>query len=162
MAGEPVTDFSCNEHADCAVKNVGNCCGFFPECVSASFCPDLPGVESWCSSNGISSICGWSNIHACVCENKKCEAVQCFDGNCDSPKNTYQASEVVPTWPDVQELTENISSLDRNCIGSVNATGGTGDAAGFRAADSRAIQLDSVPSVLLVLMSVAVFRFHHA
>mmetsp|Transcript_26191 Transcript_26191/g.77483 ORF Transcript_26191/g.77483 Transcript_26191/m.77483 type:complete len:144 (-) Transcript_26191:428-859(-) len=140
MAGKPINDYYCNEHTDCAVKNVGNCCGNFPECVSVSFCPDLPSVESWCKSNDISSVCGWHNVQACVCENKKCQGVQCADGNCASPEITYQES----------ALAKNIPSDDINCVNS-DVSPGT------RAADFTVLR--SVPSVLMVLASLALLRF---
>ena len=38
-----VVDSSCKVDADCTVKNVGNCCGYYPACVNVSSATD-PGV----------------------------------------------------------------------------------------------------------------------
>lgn len=108
MTERPINDFTCSEHSDCDVKNIGNCCGFYPKCVRADFCPDLEGVDKWCKTNMMMSVCSFSEIHACVCEAGTCEAVNCGkDGNCaissafgvGEPKK-FQASDLVPTWPE--------------------------------------------------------------
>ena len=36
VAGVPDLDRSCRVDADCAVKNVGNCCGYLPACVNTA------------------------------------------------------------------------------------------------------------------------------
>lgn len=70
----PEVDRSCKIAADCEVKNVGNCCGYFPACVnkaSATF-PDL--VAKKCAEQGVAGICGFPEIRACACVEGRCEA----------------------------------------------------------------------------------------
>jgi hypothetical protein len=67
-------DRSCQTDADCAVKNVGNCCGYFPACVNAQ-APTFPEqVKAACEAQGLSSICGFQDITACACVEGRCEA----------------------------------------------------------------------------------------
>ncbi len=73
--GTPVElDFSCKVDADCAVKNVGNCCGQFPACVNRDSPTDPEGVQAECAKSGMMSVCGWAEISACTCNQGKCEA----------------------------------------------------------------------------------------
>ena len=72
MPAEP--DRSCQTDADCAVKDVGNCCGYFPACVNAQ-APTFPEqVKAACEAQGLSSICGFQDITACACIEGRCEA----------------------------------------------------------------------------------------
>jgi len=65
-------DFSCTVDADCAVKNVGNCCGYYPACVNANS-PTFPEqVMTQCQREGMSSICGFPEISACQCVEGRC------------------------------------------------------------------------------------------
>jgi hypothetical protein len=67
-------DFSCRSDADCAVKNVGNCCGYYPACVNEGS-PTFPEkVMAQCQREGLSSICGFPEISACQCVEGRCEA----------------------------------------------------------------------------------------
>lgn len=67
-------DFSCRSDADCVVKNVGNCCGYYPACVNADS-PTFPEqVMAQCQREGLSSICGFPEISACQCIEGRCEA----------------------------------------------------------------------------------------
>lgn len=74
-AGEPGdVDFSCSVDADCTVKNIGNCCGYYPACVNVDS-PTFPEqVQARCEKEGMSSICGFPAIDACVCKAGRCEA----------------------------------------------------------------------------------------
>lgn len=65
----------CNADADCVVKNVGNCCGYFPACVNTAHEPDPEGVQEECRRKGMASICGFAEIAQCRCVAKQCEAV---------------------------------------------------------------------------------------
>lgn len=70
----PEVDRSCRVAADCAVKNVGNCCGYFPACVnkdSPTF-PDL--VAKQCAEQGVAGICGFQEIKSCACTEGRCVA----------------------------------------------------------------------------------------
>ncbi len=66
-------DYSCKVNADCAVKNVGNCCGYYPACTNIDS-PTFPEqVEQRCAAEGTSSICGFREISACQCVQSRCE-----------------------------------------------------------------------------------------
>lgn len=67
-------DYSCKVDADCAVKNVGNCCGYYPACTNIDS-PTFPEqVQQRCAADGTSSICGFREISACQCVQSRCEA----------------------------------------------------------------------------------------
>jgi hypothetical protein len=68
-------DYSCKVDADCAVKNVGNCCGYYPACVNRDS-PTFPeAVQQRCAAEGVSSVCGFPVIERCTCSAGRCEAV---------------------------------------------------------------------------------------
>ena len=66
-------DTSCRSNADCAVKNVGNCCGAMPACVNANATPDPAAVQAQCRASGRMSVCGFREISACQCNAGTCE-----------------------------------------------------------------------------------------
>ncbi len=67
-----VVDYSCQIDADCMVKDVGNCCGYYPACVNKDS-PTFPEqVRADCAARGESSICGFIEIVACRCESGRC------------------------------------------------------------------------------------------
>ena len=71
---EAVVDHSCRTDADCAVKDVGNCCGYYPACVNKDS-PTFPErVKAQCEASGVSSICGFPEITACTCVEGRCAA----------------------------------------------------------------------------------------
>ena len=68
-------DYACNVPADCAVKNVGNCCGQFPQCVNKDS-PTFPEqVKAECADKGMSSICGFQEIASCDCIEGRCTGI---------------------------------------------------------------------------------------
>lgn len=70
----PEVDRSCKVAADCEVKNVGNCCGYFPACVNRNS-PTFPElVAKHCAERGEAGICGFQEIQACACVQGRCEA----------------------------------------------------------------------------------------
>jgi hypothetical protein len=72
---DPVTvDYSCKTNADCTVKNVGNCCGYYPACVNVNSPTDPQGVQAECAKKGMMSVCGFPEISACTCTQGRCEA----------------------------------------------------------------------------------------
>ena len=76
VAGDPLQlDYSCKVDADCVVKNVGNCCGYFPACVNKDTQPDPEAVQARCAESGMASVCGFREIQACACVQNRCEAV---------------------------------------------------------------------------------------
>ena len=75
-AGTPLQPgLSCRVAADCEVKNVGNCCGYFPACVNKDSAVDSAAVRAECERTGTSSVCGWQDIQACTCTQGQCRAV---------------------------------------------------------------------------------------
>ena len=68
--------FGCTEHSECTVKNVGNCCGYYPECVNINYEPDPEAVQAACIANGITGIiCEPTVLKSCECTMSKCKAV---------------------------------------------------------------------------------------
>jgi len=72
--GPLAPDTSCQVASDCAVKNVGNCCGHFPACVNADAVVDPEAVRAQCASAGMASVCGWAEIRSCDCVDNRCQA----------------------------------------------------------------------------------------
>jgi len=73
-ASTPVKlDFACKTDADCAVKNVGNCCGAKPACVNANSPTDPEGVKAECARKGMMSMCGFKPIEGCQCVQGQCK-----------------------------------------------------------------------------------------
>jgi len=62
--------FACEANLDCVVKDVGNCCGYYPRCanVAATFFP--PNC-----SGGQAGVCGFPTITSCECIQKQCVSV---------------------------------------------------------------------------------------
>lgn len=72
-AGDVVND-QCKTDADCEVKNVGNCCGYYPACVNRDS-PTFPErVKEECARKKMSSICGFPEISGCSCVQGRCNA----------------------------------------------------------------------------------------
>lgn len=74
-----VVDSSCKVDADCTVKNVGNCCGYYPACVNVNSATDPAGVQASCQAKGMMGVCGFPEIQGCSCVQGKCAAA----GNSD-------------------------------------------------------------------------------
>lgn len=71
---DDAVDYSCTVDADCAVKNVGNCCGYYPACVNRDS-PTFPEqVRERCEAEGMMGVCGFPDITACQCVDNRCEA----------------------------------------------------------------------------------------
>lgn len=73
-AGVPKLDTGCRVDSDCAVKNVGSCCGYQPACVNANAQVDPQAVQADCARRGIAGVCGFVEIQSCACVNSRCEA----------------------------------------------------------------------------------------
>ena len=72
--GAVAIDTTCKTDADCTVKNVGNCCGYYPACVNVDSPTDPQGVQARCAKEGMASVCGFQEISACSCKQGHCEA----------------------------------------------------------------------------------------
>lgn len=71
--GLPPIDSSCRVDADCQVKDVGNCCGYYPACVHRDAATDPAAVLEDCRRRGLASACGFRDIQACACVEQRCE-----------------------------------------------------------------------------------------
>ena len=70
---EPVKlDYHCTSDADCAVKDIGNCCGTYPACVNKDSPTDPAAVQAQCAKQGRVSACGFQPIDACSCTQGQC------------------------------------------------------------------------------------------
>jgi hypothetical protein len=79
-------DRSCHTDADCAVKNVGNCCGAMPACVNKTSPTDPAGVQAQCAKDGMASVCGFAEIEGCRCVDGQCiSAAAPLDPSRDPP-----------------------------------------------------------------------------
>lgn len=65
----------CKTDADCAVKDVGNCCGRFPMCVNKDAKTDPAAVQAQCAKDGMASICGFEEVSACQCVQGQCQNI---------------------------------------------------------------------------------------
>lgn len=74
-AATATVDARCKVDADCTVKNVGNCCGYFPACVHEDAAVDPEAVKARCAKEGRMSTCGFREISECRCNAGTCEAV---------------------------------------------------------------------------------------
>ena len=68
-------DRSCANNSDCVVKDVGNCCGHYPQCVSRNAKVDPEAVRKECEASGLSGVCGFMDIESCACQQGVCVEV---------------------------------------------------------------------------------------
>lgn len=66
---------SCKTDSDCAVKNVGNCCGAFPSCVNKDAKTDPATVQAQCAKAGMASVCGFQEVSGCQCVQGECQNI---------------------------------------------------------------------------------------
>lgn len=77
MSGNQTIDaYYCNTDTDCTVKDVHNCCGYYPRCVNKRYTPDIEAVRRECAEEGVASVCGYSEISSCECVEKACTSMQ--------------------------------------------------------------------------------------
>ncbi len=65
-------DYSCRADSDCAVKNVGSCCGTYTACVNKDSPADPAAVRAQCAKEGRVSNCATRNITQCGCQQGRC------------------------------------------------------------------------------------------
>ena len=68
-------DRSCRADADCAVKDVRNCCGAMPACVNVDAKIDPSRVQEDCKRGGGFAVCGFPAIEGCKCASGQCVAL---------------------------------------------------------------------------------------
>jgi hypothetical protein len=67
-------DYSCRSNSDCVIKDVGNCCGYYPACTNKKSKVNRTDLGALCS--GVGGACGFPSIDACRCNEKGlCEGV---------------------------------------------------------------------------------------
>lgn len=66
---------SCKTDSDCAVKDVGNCCGTYPMCVGKDAKTDPAAVRAQCAKDGMASTCGFQEVSGCQCVKGQCENI---------------------------------------------------------------------------------------
>ncbi len=66
---------SCKTNSDCAVKDVGNCCGAYPMCVNKDTKTDPAAVRAQCEQKGMASVCGFQEVSGCQCVKGQCENI---------------------------------------------------------------------------------------
>lgn len=71
-----VVEFGCSVDNDCQVKDVGNCCGYFPACVNRDSETFPERVRAQCEKEGRMGVCGFPAINACRCIDNRCVAEQ--------------------------------------------------------------------------------------
>lgn len=64
---------ACRTNADCAVKDVGSCCGYFPACVSKDARTDPAAVQAQCAAGGMAGVCGFREVTGCSCVAGTCQ-----------------------------------------------------------------------------------------
>ncbi|MEO8366135.1 MAG: hypothetical protein ABI538_08000 [Pseudoxanthomonas sp.] len=75
MPKSVAVDSTCKTSADCAVKDVGNCCGAMPACVNKDSPTDPAAVQAQCQAKGMMGVCGFREVSACQCDNGQCVEV---------------------------------------------------------------------------------------
>ena len=70
----------CTADDDCAVKDVGSCCGARPACVRADAKTFPEQVKARCAAEGRMSTCGFTAIEGCVCQSGRCAPVVASPG----------------------------------------------------------------------------------
>lgn len=73
IAGSKLDD-RCTSDSDCAIKDVGSCCGYHPQCLNHDSPTDAAGVKARCASAGRVGICGFPAIAGCQCVQGRCAA----------------------------------------------------------------------------------------
>ncbi len=66
----------CEQDSDCVVKDVHNCCGYYPRCVNKNYTPNITEVEKSCQEQKALGSCGYLEITNCKCIENKCNSMQ--------------------------------------------------------------------------------------
>ncbi len=65
-------DYACHIDSDCAIKDVGSCCGAKSECVNKNSPADPAGVRAQCAKDHLISSCAIRSVTQCGCEQHHC------------------------------------------------------------------------------------------
>lgn len=81
-------DYSCRTDADCTIKDVGNCCGYYPACVNVDS-PTFPEqVLAACAASDMAGVCGFPSLSGCRCVEGRCEGIKGLGPGLGSPQDT--------------------------------------------------------------------------
>ncbi len=69
---ESQINYSCGKNEDCVIKDVHNCCGYYPKCVNINAAVDPQKVKEFCKSGGRVSVCGFPSVSSCTCADNIC------------------------------------------------------------------------------------------
>ena len=87
-------NYACLEDQDCEIKDVHNCCGFYPLCVNTLAKTDPKYVESACIEGGLVSVCGYQLIVSCRCVGGLCRGVSDDGSLSEFNPPHYEAEEI--------------------------------------------------------------------
>lgn len=62
--------YACRTENDCAIRDVGSCCGYDPRCANVNAIFTRPVC------NGMAGVCGFAVIDSCACEQGTCVSLQ--------------------------------------------------------------------------------------
>lgn len=65
-------NIECETNLDCAIKDIHNCCGYYPKCVNIEFETKVNLVRDLCKVSQKMPICGFQTINSCACINGRC------------------------------------------------------------------------------------------
>ena len=68
----PEVDIHCDVDADCQVKDIGSCCGYYPRCVNKDSQTFADEVKAQCAKEGRSGVCGFPSVAGCRCVEHQC------------------------------------------------------------------------------------------
>jgi hypothetical protein len=68
-------DRTCKVDADCQVKDVGNCCGAYPECVNKDAAVDPKSVKAQCAREHRMGMCHVMAVGGCSCVQGQCSDI---------------------------------------------------------------------------------------
>jgi hypothetical protein len=69
----------CKVDADCEIKDVGSCCGFYPRCLNKATQTFPERVKAQCGKEGRVSACGFPAITSCECVQGMCSGITISD-----------------------------------------------------------------------------------
>ena len=78
--------YACNQDSDCVIKDVRNCCGYYPACVNAGAVIDVESVDRECAKQSVMGVCGFPEISGCACQNGSCVSVESESSPEDKPE----------------------------------------------------------------------------
>lgn len=77
-------DRSCQVDGDCVIKNIGNCCGGYTECVNVNAVTHPWLVEHYyCRESRIGSICDSQPPSSCRCNKNQCTDLEQIEKESD-------------------------------------------------------------------------------